>query len=722
MPTSRPRLEKILTLYGQALIEAVGQRESNNFNDLISSRGEGTKCATSQRLEVKTATSLEVAEREARLSEKDLLHYFADFDPTFGKSRTQWLVKTYIQDDKFKLEDLGRATAALSAFERFKRKLSFEQREISCLMSLRALEALVEPFVKAESKARLERDLSSATGRELRRLEEWKARDESIIIQESEGLPTIVVPMTEFAACWWGRGTKWCTAAEKNNAFTQYHKDTPLIVLVCSNGEKFQVYVTNKDIQFMDATDRKVDEETIREKWNDLHPLISWIMLQNWKILLHPLPEDMITQEFWDVAVKQDGYALSYVPDEHRTSELCRLAVEQNGWALQFVPDHQKTPELCYIAIQQNGRALQYVLNNQKTPKLCSLAVQQCGEAIEYVPEEKRTLEICRVSVEQDGRALQYVPVNQQTPELCCLAVKQNWRALEYIPLECILFNLKSNYCENYISKLGHLAVEQNGLTLRHVPERYRTPELCRIAVEQNGRALEYVPDNYKTLELCRLAVQGNGTALEFVPEKRQNLGFWRWWKRYFAPTQGYRSPKLCCLAVKQSGWALCYIPKEYKNYELYRLAIEQNGDVLQCIHEDQRIPSLCRLAVEQNGMALQYVPENAKTPELCRLAVEQNGRALYYVPVNKMTTKLYHFAVEQDGMALRLVPEDQRTLEICCLAIEQNKDSLYYVPEKYRTPELLALISPTQPIWNSDILDKLCCHFSSQFCWKPSP
>jgi hypothetical protein len=72
----RARLNKIIDLHGQALAEAIGQREPMS--------------------------------RELNMSLKDLIQRFAENDPTDGKSRTQWLVKTYIQDKKFKLEDLGR--------------------------------------------------------------------------------------------------------------------------------------------------------------------------------------------------------------------------------------------------------------------------------------------------------------------------------------------------------------------------------------------------------------------------------------------------------------------------------------------------------------------------------------------------------------------------------------------------------------------------------------
>jgi Domain of unknown function (DUF4116) len=508
MSDLRARLSKITELHGQALAEAVGQREPNS--------------------------------QEAQLLCKDLFLRFAGSDPTDGKSRTQWLVKTYIRDEQFKLEDLGRVDAALAAFERFKRKLPVEQREINHLKTLSALEALVDPFVKAEAKARLERDLSTATGREKRRLEEWKARDESIIVQEEKGLPTIAIPMTEFSSKWWGRGTQWCTAAENNNMFAKYHEDAPLVIIVCPDGAKFQMYVKSNKFQFMDNTDKTVDEKIIMERWSEFKSLIYW-------------------------AVQYNEHILDYVPIEYRTSELCLLAVEQNRIAFQYVPKNQITKDLCRLAVQKDGEALYYIPANQLTPELCRMAVEQDGLALDYVHPNKRTPKLCQIAIEQNGMALKHVPDKKKTPELFRLAVKQNGYAIHYI------------YRSYKTPELCRLAVEQNGRALQYVPEEYGTHELYQLAIEQDGDALEFVPENEKTLDLCRLAVRQYGQALADVPTN-------------------YRTPELCLLAVQQNGLALKSVPGNKRTYELCRVAVEQNGRALADVPKNKRTPELLAL------------------------------------------------------------------------------------------------------------------------------
>jgi Domain of unknown function (DUF4116) len=543
MSNLRARLEKIIALQGQALSEVIRRREP-----------------TSQ------------------LSHRDAILHFAQSDPTDGKSRTQWLIQTYIKDENFKLEDLGRAHAALAAFERFKPKLPIERRELCRLTRLHALEALVNPFVKAEAKARLERDLSSATGREKRRLEEMKARDESIVIQEGQDIPTIVVPMTEFASCWWGRGTKWCTASNKNNVFNEYHEDAPLIIIVCPAtsdeysflNAKFQAYVTKSTFQFMDETDTRVDSDIVKERWNEFQSLVYWMLKQNGRVLEY-VPEEHRTPELCRMAIEQNGMALEFVPndlkspislemrssrdltpshwEEHETSDLCRLAVEQNGWALKHVPEEQRVPELCRIAIAQHGMALQFVSEERRTHELCCLAIEQNGMALYAVPKRLRTPELYRLAVKQNGQALCHMPEDERTPELCDLAVEQNGMALYAVPHDLI----SSRYEDRRTFRLCNIAIKQNGGALYAVPKEQRTLELCRLAVVQNGLALAHVPGKYRTPELCWLAIEQNVEALVYVPEH-------------------HKTAELCYLAFKRGGLALRYIPEKYRTPELMAL------------------------------------------------------------------------------------------------------------------------------------------------------
>ena len=78
--------------------------------------------------------------------------------------------------------------------------------------------------------------------------------------------------------------------------------------------------------------------------------------------------------------------------------------------------------------------------------------------------------------------------------------VKEDGMMLEFVPKTPIL-------C--------HLAIEQNGLALQHVPEHCRDYQMCFKAVHQLGDAIRFVPTHLKTIELCKVAIRKNWKALK---------------------------------------------------------------------------------------------------------------------------------------------------------------------------------------------------------------
>ena len=56
----------------------------------------------------------------------------------------------------------------------------------------------------------------------------------------------VLIPKDQAAACYYGRGTRWCTAATKNNMFAHYETIAPLIIVLPKhpehNGEKYQLH------------------------------------------------------------------------------------------------------------------------------------------------------------------------------------------------------------------------------------------------------------------------------------------------------------------------------------------------------------------------------------------------------------------------------------------------------------------------------------------------
>jgi hypothetical protein len=65
-------------------------------------------------------------------------------------------------------------------------------------------------------------------------------------------------------------------------------------------------------------------------------------------------------------------------------------------------------------------------------------------------------------------------------------------------------------------------AVKQNGLALKYIKNRYKTPKICVIAVGQTGLALKHT--NVQDEKICLTAIKQNPMAIEFVKEKTPEM------------------------------------------------------------------------------------------------------------------------------------------------------------------------------------------------------
>jgi hypothetical protein len=82
----------------------------------------------------------------------------------------------------------------------------------------------------------------------------------------------IVMPQDEAAACYYGQGTRWCTAAKNNNMFDSYANDGTLYIVMPKHpehqGEKYQLHFESS--QYMDESDNPVTMRQLLERFPTL--------------------------------------------------------------------------------------------------------------------------------------------------------------------------------------------------------------------------------------------------------------------------------------------------------------------------------------------------------------------------------------------------------------------------------------------------------------------
>jgi hypothetical protein len=95
--------------------------------------------------------------------------------------------------------------------------------------------------------------------------------------------------------------------------------------------------------------------------------------------------DNKITEEIFEIAVKQNGLALKYVDYDKQTNKIIEEAVSQNGLALEYVHYDKQTNKIIELAVTNNGCALEYVQNDKITIEILELAIKNNPFVIQYI-------------------------------------------------------------------------------------------------------------------------------------------------------------------------------------------------------------------------------------------------------------------------------------------------------------------------------------------------
>ena len=151
-------------------------------------------------------------------------------DPTRNKIYSQWMLRMYSKHP-IRAEDIYKMGQDLALYHKFKRSMPANMRDINRIGSPRELLDLVTPYAERRTKREEDREERDAVRREI-----------TVVYDGPHG--KVLIPKSERASCYLGRGTRWCTAATRSdNAFKEYNKEGPLYVLITRDGEKYQFHL-----------------------------------------------------------------------------------------------------------------------------------------------------------------------------------------------------------------------------------------------------------------------------------------------------------------------------------------------------------------------------------------------------------------------------------------------------------------------------------------------
>lgn len=178
-------------------------------------------------------------------------------DPTANKMYSQWLARMYAVGN-VRLEDLDRG-GALEAYDIGKKRKLIKPAHADINR--------FKDYLSFEDILLGNYDLDSLVGKDKVELSKGAANK----VYEDDTI-RIIVPEDKEAACYYGQGTKWCTAARKKNLFSFYHGEGPtekLYIIMPKKpayvGEKYQFHFSSS--QFMNEKDQEIDPKEVIDRY-----------------------------------------------------------------------------------------------------------------------------------------------------------------------------------------------------------------------------------------------------------------------------------------------------------------------------------------------------------------------------------------------------------------------------------------------------------------------
>ena len=345
---------------------------------------------------------------------QQLIQVIASADPTPNKELTFWLCLNYANNGIARWEDIdSRAVPDLLKFKALLRKPNLnpplQVRDINQIKGLGALTDITEKYQEKET-------VSNSQLADQEEANFYSTGKAELIYNDNQ--VKVIVPLTKEAAIFFGKGTRWCTAAKNKNLFAKYNKRGPLyIVIIKGTNEKYQFHW--KSTQFMDSADQEINPNTLANKYPILWKIFKPIAEENKSLILNLNP----SEEEQLAAVKQAGYAIQYIKNPSEAVQLA--AVNRDGWAIKYITNPSEKVQLA--AVKQNGYAIKFIKNPSEKMQL--IAVIAYGYAIQYIenPSEKVQL----AAVNQDGWAIEYIENPSEAVKVA--AVTQDGSTIRFI-------------------------------------------------------------------------------------------------------------------------------------------------------------------------------------------------------------------------------------------------------------------------------------------------
>ncbi len=511
----------------------------------------------------------------------------------------KWIIHRYVTDGIRKWEDvLSRVVPGLIRYDQLKKKKKLQPTEMD-INRIKSESDLLD-IVDSYQEVNLDSQAAQKKSVEQQFYDSGKAK---LIMNTTEY--KIVIPKTKEASCYFGKNTRWCTAATgSENYFSQYHGI--IIILHKPTNKRWQFHFITGE--YMDEKDHSISLERFAKKHPAVIKFLTKLNLRSMGFKKFLVKFGKATEaQIISVLSQYSGY-IKYVKNPSRKAFLAALShegiqinkiknpsEEQIFAAMKSYPDAYKllnhtTSENKLKAARINGLTLQLIDNpNQRT---MLAAVTQNGEAVEWIGVPTETMKMAAVKnvpevigwFDNPSEAIQMAAIKID-PDVIEM-IKKPTEAVEIAAL-----TLDPGAFRNF----GHEASEAAQL----------------LAVKHNG---EFITDIYNPSEAVIWAAVEQDI---YVLDNLETSDF---------------SERLQLKIVKNDGWAISYFSNPSEKVQL--AAVTQDGYQIDEIRLYDTYDNLIQpnekvqlAAVKQNGRALGLINDPSEKVQLA--AVRQNKKAI---------------------------------------------------------------------------------------------
>ena len=237
-------------------------------------------------------------------------------DPTKQKKYAQALAKMYA-NGLIKWEDIGstmRDYLTKFATLAVKKLLKPEHSDFNRFKDLKSFYDVVDEYPDPEGK-------------------EQKSKGDAKEVYKDANV-RIIKPEDVNAACYYGQGTRWCTAADSNNMFDRYNNEGPMYILLPTTakheGEKYQIHPESG--QYMNEGDYPVEAQDLIDRFGE--------GFREWLLKADPVLMEMVRY---------------YTNDQELESAWRAIAEHVNDRAYEVMYDWEASDDYYYQYLKDEG-------------------------------------------------------------------------------------------------------------------------------------------------------------------------------------------------------------------------------------------------------------------------------------------------------------------------------------------------------------------------------